>query len=29
MVDKVLKISVFVWEGIDKKGIKVKGELFS
>ncbi|EPG5639491.1 type II secretion system F family protein [Pseudomonas aeruginosa] len=29
MADKALKTSVFVWEGTDKKGTKVKGELSS
>ncbi len=27
MADKALKTSVFIWEGTDKKGAKVKGEL--
>lgn len=27
MADKALKTSVFIWEGTDKKGSKVKGEL--
>lgn len=27
MADKALKTCVFVWEGTDKKGAKVKGEL--
>ncbi|MFU6991511.1 type II secretion system F family protein [Pseudomonas paraeruginosa] len=29
MADKALKTSVFTWEGTDKKGAKVKGELTS
>lgn len=27
MADKALKTSIFVWEGTDKKGAKVKGEI--
>lgn len=27
MAEKALKTSVFIWEGTDKKGAKVKGEL--
>ncbi|KRW62817.1 type II secretion system F family protein [Pseudomonas sp. TTU2014-080ASC] len=27
MADKALKLSVFTWEGIDKKGGKIKGEM--
>ena len=27
MAEKALKTSVFKWEGTDKKGAKVKGEL--